>query len=155
MADTNNELTLIQKALDRVGIKSLLNHGAGSIVWSEGVEGVTQDDLLAYTREIVLHCAVALGASPSDAALADGWMPIETAPRDGTKFLAYRPLAALTHDPEIRVVRGIAHDHGCWEKTVPAGCSKENFTDGACKPTHWRPLPAPPAINASGEVRNG
>ena len=65
MADTNNELTLIQKALDRVGIKSLLNHGAGSIVWSEGVEGVTQDDLLAYTREIVLHCAVALGTPPA------------------------------------------------------------------------------------------
>lgn len=58
----DGEIALIEKAVKRVGIKSLLNHGAGSLVYSEGVEGVTQDDLLAYTREIALHCAVALGS---------------------------------------------------------------------------------------------
>lgn len=57
-----SEIALIEKAVQRVGIKSLLNHGAGSLVWSEGVHGVTQDDLVAYTREIALHCAVALSA---------------------------------------------------------------------------------------------
>lgn len=60
----DGEIALIEKAVKRVGIKSLLNHGAGSLVYSEGVEGVTQDDLLAYTREIALHCAVALGYPP-------------------------------------------------------------------------------------------
>lgn len=68
----DGEIELIEKAVQRVGIKSLLNHGAGSLVWSEGVQGVTQDDLLAYTREIALHCAVALGVpSPAPAAMPD------------------------------------------------------------------------------------
>ncbi|MBL7091557.1 hypothetical protein [Acidovorax sp.] len=59
----DGEIALIEKAVQRVGIKSLLNHGAGSLVWSEGVNGVTQGDLVAYTREIALHCAVALSAA--------------------------------------------------------------------------------------------
>lgn len=59
---TATELALIEKAVLRVGIKSLLNYGAGSLVYSEGVEGVTQQDLVAYTREIALHCAAALTA---------------------------------------------------------------------------------------------
>lgn len=73
------EIALIEKAVKRVGIKSLLNYGAGSLVYSEGVEGVTQDDLLAYTREIALHCAVALGSPPEGMA---GWklVPIEPTP---------------------------------------------------------------------------
>lgn len=54
------EVALIEKAVQRVGIKSLLNHGAGSLVYSEGVNGVSQEDLIAYTREIALHCAAAL-----------------------------------------------------------------------------------------------
>lgn len=58
-----SEIALIEKAVQRVGIRNLLNHGAGSLVWSEGVHGVTQDDLVAYTREIALHCAVALSAA--------------------------------------------------------------------------------------------
>lgn len=65
--ETLAEIALIEKAVQRVGIKSLLNHGAGSLVYSEGVQGVTQSDLVAYTREIALHCAVALGADPSSA----------------------------------------------------------------------------------------
>lgn len=66
----DGEIALIEKAVKRVGIKSLLNYGAGSLVYSEGVEGVTQDDLLAYTREIALHCAVALGSPQEGMA---GW----------------------------------------------------------------------------------
>lgn len=65
--ETLAEIALIEKAVQRVGIKSLLNHGAGSLVYSEGVQGVTQSDLVAYTREIALHCAVALAADPSSA----------------------------------------------------------------------------------------
>ena len=54
------EIALINKALSRVGITSLLNHGAASCVFSEGCCGVTQEHIVAYTREIALHCAVAL-----------------------------------------------------------------------------------------------
>ena len=55
-----DEIALIEKALSRVGITSLLNHGAASCVFSEGCCGVKQEHIVAYTREIALHCAVAL-----------------------------------------------------------------------------------------------
>ena len=73
------------------------------------------------------------------------WLPIETAPRDGTKFLAYRPLAPLTQDPVIKIVTGTANNRGCWKASVPLGMSAENYTNGLCRATHWMPLPAPPA----------
>lgn len=60
-----DEIALIEKALSRVGITSLLNHGAASCVFSEGCCGVTQEHIVAYTREIALHCAAALsGVKP-------------------------------------------------------------------------------------------
>lgn len=78
-----SELALIEKAVRHVGIKSLLNHGAGSLVYSEGVQGVTQEDLVAYTREIALHCAVALGpqAATSAAGGATGEQPLPHVPK--------------------------------------------------------------------------
>lgn len=56
-----SEIALLEKAALRVGMKSLLNHGAASCVYSEGCNGVTQDHLIAFAREIALHCAVTLG----------------------------------------------------------------------------------------------
>lgn len=78
-----------------------------------------------------------------------GWQLIETAPRDGTQFLAFRPLAHITHDANIKIVKGTPHNYGCWEATVPPGYSLENFTDGACRATHWQPLPAAPKQEGS------
>jgi hypothetical protein len=68
-AQAADEIALIEKALESVGITSLLNHGAASCVFSEGCCGVTQEHIVAYTREIALHCAVALSGikpGPSD-----------------------------------------------------------------------------------------
>lgn len=62
-ATTDKEIQLIEKALERVGITSLLNHGAASCVFSEGCAGVSQEHIVAYTREIALQCAVALSAT--------------------------------------------------------------------------------------------
>lgn len=76
------------------------------------------------------------------------WQPIETAPRDGSQILVYRPQAHLTNDPQVKVCRSVQHDKGCWEKTVPPGMDSTNFTDGYCKPTHWMPLPQPPKEQA-------
>lgn len=72
------------------------------------------------------------------------WQPIETAPRDGTMFIAYRPLAWKSQDPVIRLVRGLAYSSHLWECTIPEGMDDTNFTDGSCKATHWHPLPLPP-----------
>lgn len=72
------------------------------------------------------------------------WRSIETAPRDGTKILVYRPLAAKTQDEPICVKRSTPGDRGCWPATIPEGCDGKNFTDGYCYATHWMPLPSPP-----------
>lgn len=56
------EIALMEKAAKHAGITSLLNHGAASCVYSEGCAGVSQEHLLAYTREIALHCVVTLAA---------------------------------------------------------------------------------------------
>lgn len=58
------EVELIEKAAIKVGMKSLLNYGAASCVYSEGCNGVTQDHLVAFAREVALHCVAAL-AHPS------------------------------------------------------------------------------------------
>ena len=62
------EMALIAKALQRVGITNVLNHGAASCVFSQGCAGVSQGHLLAYTREIALQCAAALYTDPKPAA---------------------------------------------------------------------------------------
>jgi hypothetical protein len=73
---------------------------------------------------------------------ASGWQPIETAPKDGTWFLA-------TADGFV--------DFCAWHKTphVPLygfhfhSCDPEDAEE--CHPTHWMPLPAPPATDALPE----
>lgn len=61
------ETELIEKIALRVGMKSLMNHGAASCVYSEGCAGVTQEHLIAFARQIALHCAVQLAAPPTPA----------------------------------------------------------------------------------------
>jgi len=79
------------------------------------------------------------------------WQPIETAPKDGTRILLYRPLAERTNDDPIEIKRGVPRDEGCWEETIPPGMDATNYTDGACKATHWMPLPEAPNAVLRGE----
>lgn len=64
------EAELIEGIVLRVGMKSLMNHGAASCVYSEGCSGVTQEHLLAFTREVALHCVAAL-ATPATSSSQD------------------------------------------------------------------------------------
>lgn len=61
------EIQMIEKAVLGVGMVSFLNHGAASCVHSEGCNGVTQDNLVAFAREIVLHAR----SQPCDAGSVD------------------------------------------------------------------------------------
>ena len=76
-------------------------------------------------------------------AKAGGWMPIETAPKDGTIILAYRPDQNVftAHFTTPQTVLGLdepADEPSWW--TTDGG---ELVSDGL--PTHWRPLLPPPA----------
>lgn len=59
-----------------------------------------------------------------------GWMPIETAPKDGTRVLAHRP--------------GWADSIGVawWSQTWGEWCSVPGTYRWT--PSHWQPLPSPP-----------
>lgn len=96
-----------------------------------------------YLREFFGPCELGYEAERIAQRLraeASGWQPIETAPKDGTWFLA-------TEDGEV--------DLCAWHKTphVPLygfhfhSCDPEDAEE--CHPTHWMPLPAPPAVKES------
>jgi len=61
------------------------------------------------------------------------WQPIETAPKDGTHFLAYWPEHDL--DPHMKQYHVCHYAHGAiW----PCWITEDDL------PTHWMPLPPPP-----------
>ncbi len=67
------------------------------------------------------------------------WQPIETAPRDGTEILIFEPASAA----KIHVVSWQeSEDYKVW-------CYAEEVLSDICpegaEPTHWMPLPQPPA----------
>lgn len=69
-----------------------------------------------------------------DKAMADGWQPIETAPKDGTHIWLGDSGGVVT---------------GYWSPVYGGWrCDWDMGRGDGKKPTHWRPLPAPP--NAEG-----
>lgn len=65
-----------------------------------------------------------------------GWQPIETAPKDGTWILGYESRIGMnTKYVPHEVIRWIAFSEK-WR----------NSADQLSEPTHWMPLPAPPAV---------
>ena len=71
-----------------------------------------------------------------DAARQSEWQPIETAPKDGTPIIAYRP----TKPPHVEGMywAGPGGEGGAWYWHYDG--------DGptSTPPTHWMPLPTPP-----------
>lgn len=89
-------------------------------------------------------------------ALEDGWQPIETAPKDGTRVLLWIEWS------DVPVIGEFSHgrwraDTEHYSVSCGAGCYGGSVSsDRYMKPTHWRPLPAPPAIDqARGEETEG
>ncbi|CAA6603742.1 conserved hypothetical protein [Rhodospirillaceae bacterium LM-1] len=62
------------------------------------------------------------------------WIPIETAPQDGTRILVYDANPFEEYD-RYAVVK--------WEDTIG---TFENADGRSIWPTHWMPLPAPPSV---------
>jgi hypothetical protein len=78
-------------------------------------------------------------------ARSDGWLPIESAPKDGTEILTWGYLhddggpvdedgrSFMGETPDWQISRW--HEMGCWFSAEW----------GSHEPTHWRPLPDPPS----------
>ena len=95
-----------------------------------------------------------LGISPIAATANefDGWLPIETAPKDGTLVLVYNTLnngTITSINGKIAVARyGHQNDdleESLWEYgTYYSENSKDNQGAYLISATHWMPLPASP-----------
>jgi len=92
-------------------------------------------------------------AGPDGSELSEGlgaWLPIATAPRDGTEVLLYAP-GRLTYGawaepsptPHIKYQDGFAPEPE-WDEFEPYWASWDGGFTEAAPPTHWMPRPAPP-----------
>ena len=103
----------------------------------------------------------ALAAAEERGRLADGWMPIETAPRDGTDVLLFHtyhgciqgrfcagewsddtPISPSEYSGAVWAIGDVISEEEVEEFPIDAPCGP--YGDGPI--THWMPLPAPPAI---------
>lgn len=102
----------------------------------------TQSHLIAFP-----HCGAPteseveseLGAAPS-APVASQWMPIETAPQDGTDVLVGYDHASAW----IVHIAWYEQKSLTWWSYVRNSITQESLEDDY-QPTHWMPLPAPPS----------
>ena len=86
----------------------------------------------------------------------DGWQPIETAPKDGTEILlwredcgqfigAYTSYDAYASERECEELDEASLFQKDWFGAgIPWGMER---MEGSDVPTHWMPLPPPPAID--------
>ena len=88
----------------------------------------------------------------AQAAVAAGWMPIDTAPKDGSAVLVYPPIwvqrtcSVATYKSD----RYAKKPRPYWKRDDAMG--KVGYSRDK-PPTHWRPLP--PAPSTEGESGNG
>lgn len=68
------------------------------------------------------------------------WQPIETAPKDGTRFLATG--GGLGSDIDFASYNDLV---GCWDTTNFTLDDTDHEPEGYSRPTHWMPLPSPPS----------
>ena len=97
-------------------------------------------------------------AAALEAAREDAWQPIETAPRDGSEVLVWRAdcgilLARWTAPIDFMTtteLEAASDGNDDWMEEPDWFCAdfvSGSRLDGTEAPTHWRPLPAPPAID--------
>jgi hypothetical protein len=91
-------------------------------------------------------CALPGGVEESRdhfSATGDGWMPIDTAPKDGTTVVLW----SKYHDEPITAAWVRGHWVSRWDGMTVIETQGDTYTDyrDVSPATHWRPLPAPPA----------
>jgi hypothetical protein len=72
----------------------------------------------------------------------DGWRDIETAPKDGTRFLVFGggadKVEVCTWDDRV----------GAWDLDHTMLEDFNDQSEGYSRPTHWRPLPKAPEVTS-------
>jgi hypothetical protein len=83
---------------------------------------------------------------------ANGWMTIDSAPKDGTRILIVRMVDGAVDD-EMEITEWCVREHFDWEqiegdiwKKVPQP-PYEFWNGNGHRATHWQPLPLPPVTN--------
>lgn len=94
--------------------------------------GYSPDDFLG--KAITAYLAASPSPPALDGAGREGWQPIETAPKDGTRVLLAAP-GHLTMIGSFEAWKTI-HAAGPWWWSNGSMITPD--------PTHWQPLPAPP-----------
>ena len=135
----------------REAAATLASERAANALLTDEVERLRAD--LATSMETVakaqalqaemLNERAALSAQP---AAVPRWRPIETAPKDGTPFLAYRPMGCMRESSALQRDDGVIWSFGAF--------SAHESTIGPLKPTHWMPLPAAPQAPQQDEAPN-
>lgn len=72
------------------------------------------------------------------------WKTIDSAPKDGTEFLAYNPAMGAY---STSYTKHWKNRDGTWDheyRGFPCGHSMGMFGQWDCQPTHWMPFPEPP-----------
>lgn len=85
-------------------------------------------------------------------ALAGQWMPIETAPKDGTRIFLWKgswlsaPVGWWGDDGDWDGCLGwcLADEFLSYGQCAEAFIGYKEDIDDGCMPTHWMPLPTPP-----------
>ncbi|MCW5697396.1 MAG: hypothetical protein KIS96_11780 [Bauldia sp.] len=111
------------------------------------IAGIRQFGLAADGSDLRdLEAAVVRLSTPSD-----GWLPMESAPRDGTRVL-------LNDEDTGKIKIGFWSNHlavwvvdNIFGDDVPEKWDGEAVVITIHRPTAWRPLPAPPAAPVVGE----
>lgn len=119
------------------------NEGRGVLTGVPAREDHADVLLVDYIKQ--QRAAALTAAEPFFADVREQWLPIETAPKDGTPIVAWcvHPYASSMTEPKDYVGPVIAywieHNGGGWTWHGHLG----NFT-------HWRPLPDPPVLDEVG-----
>jgi len=126
LAERGEAVVALIKALERVRDHpesvNTSRHSYGVGYAFHSVQGIAKTALKQH--------AAALTAPP--AAISEGWMKMETAPKDGTQVLLHKQV-----EPQTYVAAWVPS-----ETMGPVWCTPDaHVIFGA---SHWRPLPAPP-----------
>ena len=95
-----------------------------------------------YIRGCILRANTRVPA-PAE---ADGWRPIESAPKDGTLILA------CGFGPKGYFVADVKYKDEQWMIFHP---EEDDWTVASHRVTHWRPLPSPPSATELQPTKPG